>query len=166
VFYAFFSFFLFFSFFRFCLSRFSDHAAVLVPLTGCLSTGKEANVYYAKGKSTTASAVSLSSSAASGGEYAVKIFKTSILVFKDRDKYVSGEFRFRNGYCKSNPRKMVKTWAEKEMRNLKRLFSQNIPSPVPVLLKSHILIMSFLGSNGWCAPRYDASRSRSRSESV
>lgn len=114
-------------------------------------------------------------------EYAVKVFKTSILVFKDRDRYVSGaffggvscefgggwfcdycwgvfwgggslesrctasyptsrhtnlntkhthptklnvnhtgEFRFRHGYCRSNPRKMVKLWAEKEMRNLKR----------------------------------------------
>lgn len=51
---------------------------------------------------------------------AVKVFKTSILVFKDRDRYVSGEFRFRTGYSKSNPRKMVKLWAEKEMRNLKR----------------------------------------------
>lgn len=28
--------------------------------------------------------------------------------------------RFRHGYCKGNPRKMVKTWAEKEMRNLIR----------------------------------------------
>jgi RIO kinase 1 len=75
------------------------------------------------------------------------------LVFKDRDKYVSGEFRFRNGYCKSNPRKMVKTWAEKEMRNLKRLYSMNIMVPMPFLLKSHVLIMEFLGNNGWCAPR-------------
>ena len=49
-----------------------------------------------------------------------QVYKTSILVFKDRDKYVSGEFRFRHGYCKHNPRKMVKTWAEKEMRNLTR----------------------------------------------
>ena len=79
----------------------------LEEIDGCLSTGKEANVYYARG--------------GQGQEYAVKIFKTSILVFKDRDRYVSGEYRFRNGYCKSNPRKMVKTWAEKEMRNLKRL---------------------------------------------
>lgn len=29
-------------------------------------------------------------------------------------------FRFRHGYCKGNPRKMVRTWAEKEMRNLIR----------------------------------------------
>ncbi|KAJ8305298.1 hypothetical protein KUTeg_015843 [Tegillarca granosa] len=49
-----------------------------------------------------------------------QVYKTSILIFKDRDKYVSGEFRFRHGYCKHNPRKMVKTWAEKEMRNLIR----------------------------------------------
>lgn len=112
---------------------------MLVCFIGCLSTGKEANVYYAKG--------------GDGRELAVKIFKTSILVFKDRDKYVSGEFRFRSGYCKSNPRKMVKTWAEKEMRNLKRLHASHIPSPEPHLLKAHVLVMDFLGDKGWCAPR-------------
>jgi serine/threonine-protein kinase RIO1 len=111
----------------------------LSAIDGCLSTGKEANVYYAKGEQ--------------GQEYAVKIFKTSILVFKDRDRYVSGEYRFRNGYCKSNPRKMVQTWAEKEMRNLKRLVSANVPCPTPHLLKSHVLVMDFLGKDGWCAPR-------------
>lgn len=58
---------------------------------GCLSTGKEANVYYAKaGKKANTTVV----------EFAIKIFKTSILVFKDRDKYVSGEHRWRRGYCK------------------------------------------------------------------
>jgi hypothetical protein len=95
---------------------------------GCLSTGKEANVYYAKGSD--------------GQEYAVKIFKTSILVFKDRDRYVSGEYRFRNGYCKSNPRKMVRTWAEKEMRNLKRLVTAGILCPVPRLSLSFQKISS------------------------
>lgn len=99
----------------------------LTQIDGCLSTGKEANVYYAKGEN--------------DKEYAVKIFKTSILVFKDRDKYVSGEYRFRHGYCRSNPRKMVKVWAEKEMRNLKRLQQAGLFAPVPHLLKSHVLIM-------------------------
>lgn len=60
-------------------------------IAGCLSTGKEANVYYARGVGKDEEDIQ---------EYAVKIFKTSILVFKDRDKYVSGEYRFRNGYCK------------------------------------------------------------------
>ena len=41
-------------------------------------------------------------------------------LYRDRDRYVQGDYRFRFGYCKHNPRKMVKTWAEKEMRNLLR----------------------------------------------
>jgi RIO kinase 1 len=28
-------------------------------------------------------------------EFAIKVYKTSILVFRDRDRYVNGEFRFR-----------------------------------------------------------------------
>ena len=69
---------------------------------GCVSTGKEANVYHAITDQ--------------GQDLAVKVYKTSILVFKDRDRYVSGDYRFRTGYSKSNPRKMVKVWAEKEFR--------------------------------------------------
>ena len=42
----------------------------------------------------------------------------------------------------------VKTWAEKEMRNLKRLHMAGIPCPEPHLLKSHVLIMEFLGNDG------------------
>jgi RIO kinase 1 len=60
-------------------------------IDGCLSTGKEANVYYAKAGKKSNTTVT---------EFAIKIFKTSILVFKDRDKYVSGEHRWRRGYCK------------------------------------------------------------------
>lgn len=39
---------------------------------GCVSTGKEANVYHAVNPD--------------GGDFAVKVYKTSILVFKDRDR--------------------------------------------------------------------------------
>ena len=80
---------------------------IINELNGCISTGKEANVYHSTTNTT-------------GGDLAVKVYKTSILTFKDRDKYVTGEFRFRHGYCKHNPRKMVRTWAEKEFRNLTR----------------------------------------------
>jgi RIO kinase 1 len=74
-------------------------------------------------------------------------------VFKDRDKYVTGEFRFRKGYGKKNPRKMVRTWAEKELRNLTRLYNAGILCPRPMMLRSHVLLMSFLGTDGWPAPR-------------
>lgn len=85
--------------------------------------------------------------------------------------YFEIHFRFRHGYCKGNPRKMVRTWAEKEMRNLirwallclswtyvmmlvsvsdanafiSRLQTAQIPSPEPIMLRSHVLVMSFIG---------------------
>ena len=102
-------------------------------------TGKEANVYHCTTKE--------------GRDRAIKIYKTSILIFKDRDKYVTGEFRFRQGYGRKNPRKMVRTWAEKEMRNLIRLHNVGIPCPEPILLRSHVLLMDFIGTQGWAAPR-------------
>ncbi|XP_004019191.1 serine/threonine-protein kinase RIO1 [Ovis aries] len=111
---------------------------VIAEINGCISTGKEANVYHAR--------------TANGESRAIKIYKTSILVFKDRDKYVSGEFRFRHGYCKGNPRKMVKTWAEKEMRNLIRLNTAEVPCPEPILLRSHVLVMGFIGKDDMPAP--------------
>ncbi|KAI1902217.1 hypothetical protein AGOR_G00042440 [Albula goreensis] len=111
---------------------------VISEINGCISTGKEANVYHA--------------TTAEGESRAIKIYKTSILQFKDRDKYVSGEFRFRHGYCKGNPRKMVRTWAEKEMRNLIRLQTAQIPSPEPIMLRSHVLVMGFIGKNDMPAP--------------
>ncbi|CAH3138329.1 unnamed protein product [Pocillopora meandrina] len=111
---------------------------VISEINGCISTGKEANVYH--------------STNSNGDERAVKVYKTSILIFKDRDRYVTGEFRFRHGYCKHNPRKMVKTWAEKEMRNLTRMFNADIPCPEPIILRSHVLVMSFIGVDGWPAP--------------
>lgn len=119
---------------------------LLESVNGCVSTGKEANVYHA----TTASA----HDAATKGSLALKIYKTSILVFKDRDRYVSGEFRFRHGYAKHNPRKMVRLWAEKEARNLKRMVAAGLRAPIPVELRDHVLVMQFLGdSDGWASPR-------------
>ncbi|KAF6225183.1 hypothetical protein HO133_010380 [Letharia lupina] len=123
---------------------------VVSEVNGCLSTGKEANVYHA-----------LSTPQGDGSEAAVaplhraiKVYKTSILIFKDRDKYVTGEYRFRQGYSKSNNRAMVKVWAEKEMRNLKRIYASGIPCPEPVHLRLHVLVMGFLGDKkGIPAPR-------------
>ena len=44
------------------------------------------------------------------GGRALKVYKTSILVFKDRDRYVSGEYRFRKGYCKVLERAQPVVW--------------------------------------------------------
>lgn len=115
-----------------------SNRGIITKIEGCISTGKEANVYYACSES--------------GAERAVKIYKTSILTFKDREKYVTGDFRFRRGYSKGNPRKMVQTWAEKEMRNLFRIYSAGLHCPEPIILKSHVLVMSLIGKDGQPAP--------------
>lgn len=124
---------------RFILSLMKK--TVFTKINGCLSTGKEANVYHAEHEET-------------GAEYAVKVYKTSILVFKDRERYVDGEFRFRNARSQHNPRKMIKVWAEKEFRNLKRLYNSGMNTPEPIALKSHVLVMEFLSKgDGFPSPK-------------
>jgi len=105
---------------------------------GCISTGKEANVYYAMDES--------------GSEFAIKIYKTSILSFKDRARYVRGEHRFERGYSR-NPRKMVQLWADKEFRNLHRLHNAFVPCPRPMYVRQNVLLMSLIGGDGAAAPR-------------
>lgn len=123
---------------------------IVSEVNGCLSTGKEANVYHAF----SASQEQGLESAAAPLQRAIKVYKTSILVFKDRDKYVTGEYRFKQGYSKSNNRSMVKVWAEKEMRNLKRIYASAIPCPEPIHLRLHVFVMGFLGDKkGIPAPR-------------
>ncbi|GAA6063411.1 hypothetical protein JCM10212_005478 [Sporobolomyces blumeae] len=151
---------------------------------GCVSTGKEANVYHAIGpwpeEVEGAKANGLGHGQAKGktrgqaeeedevevepereggvgggkeGEgqgprgtrhLALKIYKTSILVFKDRDRYVTGEYRFKNGYARSNPRKMVRLWAEKELRNLRRMRTAGLRVPEAIEVRENVLVMDFL----------------------
>jgi RIO kinase 1 len=123
---------------------------IVSEINGVISTGKEANVYHAA----TIPTETDGEAPAAPLHRAIKVYKTSIMVFKDREKYVAGEFRFKQGYNKSSNRAMVKVWAEKEYRNLRRIHAAGIPCPEPVYLKAHVLVMQFLGNNkGWPAPR-------------
>ena len=119
----------------------------ITEFNGCIATGKEANVYHAKGM------WGEEGSDPVEREMAIKIYKTSILIFKDRERYITGEFRFRHGYCKSNPRKMVSLWCEKEIRNLKRIRQKGIKCPEPFDFKSNMIMMEFIGKDGEAAPR-------------
>ena len=144
------------------------NAGVLASMHGCISTGKEANVYHAvagsgngggHARAAAAPAGPASSSTSSsqppapssalppappGADLAVKVYKTSILAFKDRERYVTGDFRYSRGYCKGNPRKMVRMWAEKEARNLARLAGAGVACPTVRALRGHVLVMDFI----------------------
>ncbi len=102
---------------------------------GVVFTGKEANVHH-------------SYQCYSKKEVAVKIYKTMVTNFKDREKYISGEFRFRkrSKNTRTNPHKLIKVWAEKEFRNLKRLKACGIKCPDPIQIKENILVMEFIGN--------------------
>ncbi|KIW59262.1 hypothetical protein PV05_03720 [Exophiala xenobiotica] len=122
------------------------NSGIVSEINGTISTGKEANVYHAVSASDDPEQPDT--------QVAIKVYKTSILVFKDREKYVTGEFRFRKGFNKGDNRAMVKLWAEKEMRNLKRIHTAKIPCPEPLYLRRHVLGMSFIGdAKGKAAPR-------------
>eukprot|EP01114_Cavostelium_apophysatum_P010223 TRINITY_DN2371_c0_g1_i2.p1 TRINITY_DN2371_c0_g1~~TRINITY_DN2371_c0_g1_i2.p1 ORF type:complete len:477 (+),score=136.75 TRINITY_DN2371_c0_g1_i2:141-1433(+) len=120
---------------------------LIASVHGVISTGKEANVYhgFAGAKEPEEGEERL---VEPGNEIAIKIYKTTLNEFKNRSEYVEGEWRFRHKTSKHNPRKLIKLWAEKEMRNLKRLRSAGVPCPTPVALKDNILVMGFIGKEG------------------
>ena len=54
-------------------------------------------------------------------EVAIKVFKTTLTDFKNREKYVHGDHRFsKDDFKKQNPRRIIKMWAMKETANLNR----------------------------------------------
>jgi RIO kinase 1 len=127
------------------------HQDVFSKINGCVAQGKEAVIHHAIGGNNT--------EVHFGEDYAVKIYKTTKVEFRDREKYMEGEWRFRYyELVKNNPRKMIKLWAEKELRNLKRLKSHGILCPDPIFLKKHILVMTFIGKDGYPSPQLEKAR--------
>lgn len=114
-------------------------------LSGCVSTGKEACVYHAWS--------GLPEGESPSPEFAIKVFKTTLNEFQNRDQYIKDDYRFKNRFSKQNPRKVIHMWAEKEMRNLMRMKEADIPCPTVVTLKKHVLVMSFIGEKMMPAPK-------------
>jgi RIO kinase 3 len=110
---------------------------VLDRVNGIISTGKEAVVLHADGGAGRDCVIPK--------ECAIKIFKTTLNEFKARDKYIQDDYRFKDRFSKQNPRKVIHMWAEKEMHNLMRMRKFGILCPEVVVLKKHILVMSFIG---------------------
>ncbi|XP_005372761.1 PREDICTED: serine/threonine-protein kinase RIO3 [Chinchilla lanigera] len=126
------------------------NSGMLETITGCISTGKESVVFHAYGGSMEDGREDVK---AIPTECAIKVFKTTLNEFKNRDKYIKDDFRFKDRFSKLNPRKIIRMWAEKEMHNLTRMQKAGIPCPTVVLLKKHILVMSFIGHDQVPAPK-------------
>lgn len=47
----------------------------------------------------------------------------------------------------------MRIWAEKELKNLSRVHRAGVPCPRPLFLRRHVLVMSFIGTDGTAAPQ-------------
>ncbi|KAK2859807.1 hypothetical protein Q5P01_004427 [Channa striata] len=121
------------------------NSGVLENINGCISTGKESVVFHADGGSLEEQPIP--------DEVVLKVFKTTLNEFRNRDRYIKDDYRFKDRFSKLNPRKIIRLWAEKEMHNLSRMKKAEIPCPEVVLLKKHILVMSFIGKDHVPAPK-------------
>lgn len=75
-------------------------------------------------------------------ECVLKIFKTTLNEFKNRDKYIKDDYRFKDRFSKLNPRKIIHLWAEKEMHNLTRSDSSIFDTSSPFLHLNSILLFN------------------------
>lgn len=120
---------------------------ILEQINGVISTGKEAVILHADSDSSYEGDLALPK------ECAIKIFKTTLNEFKQRDRYIKDDYRFKDRFSKQNNRTVINMWAEKEMHNLMRMRDCGIRCPEVVTLKKHVLIMSFIGENNIAAPK-------------
>ncbi|XP_032518957.2 serine/threonine-protein kinase RIO3 [Danaus plexippus] len=119
---------------------------LLEDINGIISTGKESVVLHANSDQSYPDMILPK-------ECAIKVFKTTLNEFKTRDKYIEADYRFKDRFSKQNPRKIVHMWAEKEMHNIMRLQKIGLNCPEMVVLKKHVLVMSFIGKDSKPAPK-------------
>lgn len=115
-----------------------ENAGIITDLYGIIGNGKEAVVLPAHGYiEDTEYEV----------DYAIKIFKTTLTEFKNRKEYVESDERYADiNLHKLNSKKMINLWAEKEYRNLCRLYNNGINCPKPYKFKNNIVLMGFIGT--------------------
>lgn len=74
-----------------------------------------------------------------------KIYKVETSKFKNMEKYIKGDFRFKN--LKKDKRDIILIWSSKEYKNLTLALNNGVSCPVPIAREKNILIMSFIGKD-------------------
>ena len=123
---------------RLILYKLINTSCILDSIDGIISSGKEAVILHGDTNRHNEEYPNLPK------EVAIKIFSTTLNEFKQRDRYIKDDYRFK-GSLKQNNRNIIQMWCEKEMHNLTRLKKAGIPCPDVVVMKKHILVMSYIG---------------------
>lgn len=108
-------------------------------LGGVISTGKEANVFYADGHFE-----------CNDVPMAVKIYRIETSEFYKMDEYLFGDKRF--DLRRISKKELIFVWTEKEFRNLQRAWEADVKVPRPFVHMKNIILMEFLGENEIPAP--------------
>ncbi len=90
-----------------------------------IATGKEGNVFRA--------------TTTEGNHIAVKIYRISNATFKNIQKYIVGDERFRS--MGRSKRRAIFLWAQKEYRNLERMTNAGILVPRPIKCQKNFISM-------------------------
>lgn len=109
---------------------------VIDALGGEISTGKEANLFYAIRE---------------GQELVIKIYRITTSNFQAMQDYMHGDPRF--GNIKGTKRAIISAWTRKEFRNLKRAEEVGVRVPHPIATRDNILIMELIGEKDNPAPQ-------------
>lgn len=109
-------------------------------LGGVISTGKEANVFYADGCDEEGNELPM----------AVKIYRIETSEFYKMDEYLFGDKRF--DMRRVSKKELIYIWVEKEFRNLLRAYEAEVNVPRPITYFRNIILMEFLGENEVPAP--------------
>jgi RIO kinase 1 len=110
---------------------------VISSLGGAVSTGKEANIFRAKG--------------GDDEDLAVKIYRINTSNFKAMQNYLLGDPRF--GSIKGTKRAVIVAWTRKEFRNLNRAEEVGVKVPHPIAMRENILVMEMVGDGEIPAPQ-------------
>jgi len=86
-----------------------------------------------------------------------KIYKVSTSKFKNMDKYIKGDYRFRK--VSKDKRDVFLVWASKEYKNLTLALRNNVSCPIVVAKESNVLIMSFIGDGDYPYPQLSKMKS-------
>lgn len=124
---------------RLILYKLINTACILDSIDGIVSTGKEAVILHGESNMANPDYPDLPK------EVAIKIFSTTLNEFKQRDRYIKDDYRFK-GNLKQNNRNIIQMWCEKEMHNLTRLKKAGIPCPEVIIMRKHILVMTYIGN--------------------
>ncbi len=107
---------------------------VIRDITWIVSAGKEAVVMAGTGPE---------------GDVAVKVYKIATANFRKYLDYIVGDYRF---VPVRDRDRLIKLWAKKEYRNLFRLYEAGVTVPKPLAVVGNVLVMQFIGDEGFPAP--------------